>query len=76
MVQFPEHHVERNFVDWHSSCPILIGNDTRINTSNHEPDPDFDTILRVLEVLCSTYALLGLTISHNSRSIMSWSRNR
>ncbi|KZF18881.1 DNA repair protein Rad18 [Xylona heveae TC161] len=31
-------------------CPILIGNKQPIDTSAHEPDPDFDTTLRVLEI--------------------------
>ncbi|KAI9680781.1 MAG: Structural maintenance of chromosomes protein 6 [Caeruleum heppii] len=31
-------------------CPILIGNDQPINTSQHEPDQRFDTTLRVLEI--------------------------
>ncbi|KAI9787739.1 MAG: Structural maintenance of chromosomes protein 6 [Geoglossum umbratile] len=32
------------------SCPILIGNNQPINTSNSEPDPQYDTSLRVLEI--------------------------
>ncbi|KAI9785860.1 MAG: Structural maintenance of chromosomes protein 6 [Peltula sp. TS41687] len=31
-------------------CPVLIGNNQPIDTSNHEPDPTFDTTLRVLEI--------------------------
>ncbi|KAI9834239.1 MAG: hypothetical protein M1819_003077 [Sarea resinae] len=31
-------------------CPILIGNRQSIDTSQHEPDPKFDTSLRVLEI--------------------------
>ncbi|OKL63400.1 hypothetical protein UA08_02093 [Talaromyces atroroseus] len=31
-------------------CPILIGSDGAIDTSAHEPDRRFDTILRVLEI--------------------------
>ncbi|KAM5463477.1 Structural maintenance of chromosomes protein 6 [Microsporum audouinii] len=32
-------------------CPIFIGNSQgRIDTSGHEPDPQFDTALRVLEI--------------------------
>ncbi|KAI9822363.1 MAG: Structural maintenance of chromosomes protein 6 [Pycnora praestabilis] len=31
-------------------CPILIGNHHPIDTSQNEPDPHFDTVLRVLEV--------------------------
>jgi len=30
-------------------CQILIGNNTRIDTTNHEPDASFETSLRVLE---------------------------
>ncbi|PGH16093.1 hypothetical protein AJ80_05308 [Polytolypa hystricis UAMH7299] len=34
-----------------SVCPIFIGNDTgRLDTSAHEPDSQFDTALRVLEI--------------------------
>lgn len=61
MVYLLENHAERVFFDWHSSCPILIGNDKRIDTSNHEPDPGFDTILRVLEVFDNAYILLNLS---------------
>lgn len=42
-------------VNDHSDCPVLIGNDVRINTSNHEPDSSFDTVLRVLEVCYCPY---------------------
>lgn len=31
-------------------CPILIGRNNHIDTTGHEPDPQFDTILRVLEI--------------------------
>ncbi|KAL9026519.1 MAG: hypothetical protein Q9196_004825 [Gyalolechia fulgens] len=31
-------------------CPIMIGNNDRVDTTNHEPDPQFDTSLRVLEI--------------------------
>ncbi|KAG8529255.1 uncharacterized protein KY384_005890 [Bacidia gigantensis] len=31
-------------------CPILIGNDKRLNTSDHEPGPEFETWMRVLEI--------------------------
>ncbi|KAH0562577.1 hypothetical protein GP486_002744 [Trichoglossum hirsutum] len=31
-------------------CPILIGNNQPIDTSNSEPDPQYDTSLRVLEI--------------------------
>jgi len=31
-------------------CPILIGNKHPINTAGHEPDPQYDTILRVLDI--------------------------
>lgn len=31
-------------------CPVMIGNNARVDTSNHEPDPKFDTSLRVLEI--------------------------
>lgn len=33
-----------------SICPIFIGNDGYIDTSEHEPDLKFDTALRVLQV--------------------------
>ena len=36
--------------DRSSMCPIFIGNNISIDTSNHEPPPEFDTSLRVLEV--------------------------
>ncbi|KAL8797596.1 MAG: hypothetical protein Q9195_000413 [Heterodermia aff. obscurata] len=32
------------------SCPIIIGNNSPISTLGHEPDPNFETTLRVLEV--------------------------
>ncbi|KAL8649422.1 MAG: hypothetical protein Q9210_004404 [Variospora velana] len=31
-------------------CPIMIGNNGHVDTSGHEPDPKFDTSLRVLEI--------------------------
>ncbi|CRG83271.1 hypothetical protein PISL3812_00622 [Talaromyces islandicus] len=31
-------------------CPILIGSEGHIDTSQHEPDSKFDTILRVLDI--------------------------
>jgi len=31
-------------------CPIIIGNNQPINLSGHEPDEQFDTVLRVLEI--------------------------
>ncbi|KAI4091810.1 MAG: hypothetical protein LQ344_003914 [Seirophora lacunosa] len=31
-------------------CPIMIGNNGPVDTSGHEPDPKFDTSLRVLEI--------------------------
>ena len=34
----------------YSVCPILIGNHQRIDTTQFEPDPRFETALRVLEV--------------------------
>ena len=40
----------RNLTNAISICPILISNKTRLDTSDHEPDPMFDTWLRVLEV--------------------------
>jgi chromosome segregation ATPase len=33
-----------------SFCPVYIGNGQAINTANHEPDPQYETILRVLEI--------------------------
>ena len=42
-------------VNMYSKCPILIGNDTTISISSHEPDPSFDTVLRVLEVRYCPY---------------------
>lgn len=36
--------------DESSQCPIMIGNNGPVDTSGHEPDPKFDTSLRVLEV--------------------------
>ncbi|KAL8953621.1 MAG: hypothetical protein Q9222_000547 [Ikaeria aurantiellina] len=30
--------------------PIIIGNNGRVDTTDHEPDPNFDTSLRVLEI--------------------------
>ncbi|KAL8642945.1 MAG: hypothetical protein Q9228_000434 [Teloschistes exilis] len=30
--------------------PIMIGNNSSVDTTNHEPDPEFDTSLRVLEI--------------------------
>lgn len=32
------------------SCPIMIGNNDHVDTTNHEPDVQFDTSLRVLEI--------------------------
>ena len=31
-------------------CPVLIGNHSPIDTTGHEPDPQFETILRVLDI--------------------------
>jgi chromosome segregation ATPase len=31
-------------------CPVIIGNHNPLNTSGHEPDPQYDTVLRVLEI--------------------------
>ena len=31
-------------------CPVLIGNHHPIDTTGHEPDPQYETILRVLEI--------------------------
>jgi len=31
-------------------CPIIIGNHHPLDTSGHEPDPQYDTVLRVLEI--------------------------
>ncbi|KAJ5885314.1 hypothetical protein N7495_009824 [Penicillium taxi] len=31
-------------------CPILIGSDDYLDTSAHEPDPEFDTALRILQI--------------------------
>ncbi|KAL1995373.1 hypothetical protein VTN49DRAFT_1560 [Thermomyces lanuginosus] len=31
-------------------CPIFIGGSDRLDTSAHEPDPKYDTVLRVLEI--------------------------
>ena len=31
-------------------CPVLIGNHHPLNTEGHEPDPQYETILRVLEI--------------------------
>ena len=33
-----------------SPCPIMIGNNTPISITDHEPDPEFETTLRVLNV--------------------------
>jgi hypothetical protein len=33
-----------------SVCPIFIGSEGRIDTSAHEPNSQFATVLRVLEV--------------------------
>lgn len=33
-----------------SFCPIIIGNDSPISIQDHEPDPGFETTLRILEV--------------------------
>ncbi|KAL8673351.1 MAG: hypothetical protein Q9168_002230 [Polycauliona sp. 1 TL-2023] len=30
--------------------PIVIGNNGRVDTTNHEPDPQFETVLKVLEI--------------------------
>lgn len=37
-------------IDEYSQCPIMIGNNAHVDTSNNEPDAEFDTSLRVLEV--------------------------
>lgn len=34
----------------HSICPIFIGSDGRIDTAKHEPDHQFNTALRILQV--------------------------
>lgn len=41
-----------------SVCPIFIGSDGHIDTSEHEPDAGFDTASRVLQVsnLCGIIA--------------------
>lgn len=31
-------------------CPIVIGNHSPLNTTGHEPDEQYDTVLRVLEI--------------------------
>ena len=31
-------------------CPVIIGNHHPLDTSGHEPDPQYDTVLRVLEI--------------------------
>lgn len=31
-------------------CPVIIGNHHPIDTTGHEPDPQYDTVLRVLEI--------------------------
>ncbi len=31
-------------------CPVIIGNHHPIDTRGHEPDPQYDTVLRVLEI--------------------------
>ena len=36
-----------------SSFPVTIGNEAPIDLSGHEPDPEFDTVLRILEVCLS-----------------------
>ena len=33
-----------------STCPIFIGNNNAIDTKDKEPDPSFDTALKVLQV--------------------------
>lgn len=33
-----------------SQYPIVIGNNGRVDTTNHEPDPQFETVLKILEV--------------------------
>lgn len=33
-----------------SPCPIIIGNNTSISITNHEPDPELETTLRALNV--------------------------
>jgi hypothetical protein len=33
-----------------SQCQILVGSNENIDTSNHEPDSQYDTVLRVLQV--------------------------
>lgn len=34
----------------HMFCPILIGNHHPLNTVGHEPEPEYETILRVLDI--------------------------
>ncbi|KAL8844334.1 MAG: hypothetical protein Q9176_001244 [Flavoplaca citrina] len=36
----------------HFQCqyPIVIGNNGRVDTTNHEPDPQFETVLKILEI--------------------------
>ena len=33
-----------------SQCPVIIGNNVPISITDHEPDPDFETMRRVLDV--------------------------
>ena len=33
-----------------SQCPVIIGNNVPISITDHEPDPEFETTLRVLDV--------------------------
>lgn len=40
-----------------SITPILIGNHSKIDTTEHEPDQAFDTWLRVLEVIITSWSL-------------------
>ena len=42
-----------------SPCPIIIGNNSPISIQGHEPDPNFETTLRVLEVSIRRICGLG-----------------
>ena len=45
-----------------SVCPILIGSDERIDTSKNEPDPQFNTALRILQV-CGLYRIPDIQLT-------------
>lgn len=42
-----------------SSYHIIIGNSSSISTQGHEPDPGFETTLRVLEVSIGRISVLS-----------------